>query len=606
MPASSSSSWRRAEENEQAQEEQQGRLHDDQQPRRPPHDANDADDAAPSSPPPPPKATATSPTTSSSSLPIALFYFFYFSSLATFVPFVSLYLRDSAPARLTAAQVGAVASLRPFVSAPAGVLLSALADRRSWHLPLLVAGHALCAVCRALLVPLSGTLAGVVAVTIASEVLGAPVCVVADAAAVAEAGALGYGSLRLWGAVGWGGMSLISGTLLHRGGMGAATAAYLVLAGLALPAAMRVPCGGIAKKKEVVVDDGGGEKRSLAVVDVGDDYGDDDDVARVGRDVAVVPTTTTTTTTTTTPPPPTSVAQLLRREPGVALFLATACLFGVGVGAIGEFLFLHLRDSLGAPEWVMGASLAVTCAAEVPAFRLQPALLKALGVRGALRLVALAYVARTALYAALPTLARGLLGGGHGGGGRFLPPPYVLVLPVEVLHGLCFAVAWATGTAHARRAAPPGCEAELQGWFSGCFFGLGQGVGCLVAGALYGRLGGGEGMFAAVSVGLCVGFAALEACGVWWPWGFGGGGGGGGGAGDQGGEEEEEGAWLRGWTERARVKMRGLMMAGGGDERRQQQSQQQQQQRYRKLEHKNSDAELALVDAGARGRDGGG
>lgn len=508
-------------------------------------------------------------------LPIRAFYFFYFASLATFVPFVSLYLRDSAPARLSAAQVGTVASLRPFVSAPAGVLLAAFADRRSCHAALLVAGHALCALARAALVPSSSSLAAIVLVTIAAEAAGGPVCVIADAAAVAEAGGLGYGSLRLWGAVGWGGMSLLSGSLLHYGGMGGATVVYLALALPALWGAARMPCDRIRKKKEEEKVTGGGDAASPSPP---------------------------------SPQPPSTVLQLLRHEPGVSLFLATACLFGVGVGAIGEFLFLHLRDALQAPEWLMGATLAVTCAAEVPAFRLQPRLLRALGVRAALRLVALAYVLRTALYAALPAMARALVpmvgggGGGGGGGSGAVPtpatplfPPYLLVLPVEVLHGLCFAVAWGAGCLQSRRAAPPGAEAELQGWFSGCFFGVGQGCGCLIAGALYSRLGGGSGMFAAVSGGLAVSFVFLEVLGARWPWAELGGAG----AKRVEGEEEdetEEGAWLlekqegvRSWW---RARLGAALPAPPSS------SSAAERQRYSKLAHKNSDAELALPHVG--------
>jgi len=592
--------------------------------------------------------------------PIRYFYAFYFSSLAAFVPFVSLYLRDSSPARLTAAQVGAVAALRPLVSAPAGVLLAALADRRGWHRPLLVAGHALSAAARAALVLLSGTLAGVVAITVASEALGAPVCVIADATAVAAGGGGGYGALRLWGALGWGLTSLLSGTVLQRGGMGASAAAYLLLAVPALWAAARMPCD-LVRKKEVVASAAAAAAATTGVGsgDEGEELGEHDQVedgddgggkgkgkgaraaaARAAASAAASPRRRPEAAPPLAPPPssvrplappPSSVLALLRRDLGAVLFLATACLFGVGVGGIGEFLFLHLRDSLAAPEWLMGATLAVTCAAEVPAFRLQPRLLRAIGVRAVLRLVAAAYVLRTALYALLPAAARLLPAG-------LRSRAYFLVLPVEMLHGLCFACAWATGTAHCRRAAPRGCEAELQAWFSGCFFGAGQATGCLVAGLLYARLGG-AGMFGALSGMLGLGFAALEVLGARWPWavlvrqggsgGDGGGGefGGGGGvvggvartaAGARGSGEEEdeqppdddaagEGAWQLEVSDRARARWRAVFRGGGGgggrsaaaaaaagaagEGRRPAQS-------YRKLEHKNSDAEMAIVGGG--------
>ncbi len=45
------------------------------------------------------------------------------------------------------------------------------------------------------------------------------------------------------------------------------------------------------------------------------------------------------------------------------------------------------------------------------------------------------------------------------------------VLPVELLHGFTFALAWGTGTAVASRVAPPGLEATTQGLFQGLYFG---------------------------------------------------------------------------------------------------------------------------------------
>lgn len=45
------------------------------------------------------------------------------------------------------------------------------------------------------------------------------------------------------------------------------------------------------------------------------------------------------------------------------------------------------------------------------------------------------------------------------------------VLPVELLHGFTFALAWGTGTAFASKMSPPGLEATTQAAFQGVYFG---------------------------------------------------------------------------------------------------------------------------------------
>lgn len=47
----------------------------------------------------------------------------------------------------------------------------------------------------------------------------------------------------------------------------------------------------------------------------------------------------------------------------------------------------------------------------------------------------------------------------------------VQVLPVELLHGFTFALAWGTGTAYSSWIAPPGLESTTQALFQGLYFG---------------------------------------------------------------------------------------------------------------------------------------
>jgi hypothetical protein len=45
------------------------------------------------------------------------------------------------------------------------------------------------------------------------------------------------------------------------------------------------------------------------------------------------------------------------------------------------------------------------------------------------------------------------------------------VLPVEMLHGFTFALAWAAGTAFVSKIAPPGLETTTQAIFYGLYYG---------------------------------------------------------------------------------------------------------------------------------------
>jgi PPP family 3-phenylpropionic acid transporter len=64
-----------------------------------------------------------------------------------------------------------------------------------------------------------------------------------------------------------------------------------------------------------------------------------------------------------------------------------------------------------------------------------------------------------------------------------------LVLPINLLHGVSFALLWAAGVASADAIAPPGLGATAQGLFAGTVLGLGASLGAFAGGALYDSIG---------------------------------------------------------------------------------------------------------------------
>lgn len=184
--------------------------------------------------------------------------------------------------------------------------------------------------------------------------------------------------------------------------------------------------------------------------------------------------------------------QQLLRTPEAVLFFCQALLIGFGVGNIEGYLFLYL-DELGGSATLMGLSLSVTCAAESAVFYFFPVLLAALGIQRCLHLVFAGFVLRLGAYFSL----------------AWWPSPW-LVLPVETLHGLTFALAWAAGTAYCGRIAPPGLESTVQSLFQGLMFGMGHGLGGLVGGAVYHSLGA-QAVYLAACAVLLAGWAACTA-----------------------------------------------------------------------------------------------
>lgn len=164
----------------------------------------------------------------------------------------------------------------------------------------------------------------------------------------------------------------------------------------------------------------------------------------------------------------------------------------VCIGAIDGYLFVYL-DSLGAPPLLLGSCLAVVCSAEIPVFAFSGHILRALGYHGALQAALAAYCMRLLAYSCLP-----------------LMPSLWMVLPVELLHGVTFGVAWCAGVNHSKSVAPAGLESTVQSLFSGAYSGVGKGMGGLCAGIIY-HWHGGQVLFWSFFVGVVTFWGAITA-----------------------------------------------------------------------------------------------
>ncbi|KAL4546901.1 hypothetical protein Ndes2526B_g07705 [Nannochloris sp. 'desiccata'] len=499
-------------------------------------------------------------------LVLKLWYLFYFASASCLQPFLPLIFRR---AGLDPQHVGTIAALRPWVGLPCGAVLSGIADKYRIHSLILTACFTL-SVCVRLSVSVASTFPTILTVILIADAVNSPTNIIVDAAAIAACSPSSsfsptntngegeaYGRQRLYGAVGWGTFSFISGiaqTWFH----GAAAAAFLlygVLAIATLVPTLRIPWGPLHAKLEEEhlhscaglredVREGGQENSGMNVDGSGCSDGIISNSSNPHKEIGLRGVVSNRSRETSplrhafngihtagrgtlspqkkkqpTPPPPQTTNDLnnppplqqqriknknfcqklgvLLSSPEALLFFSTVTVMGYAVGTIESFLFLFLED-LGGSETLMGLTLTVTCVAETFVFYYASHIMHFLGLDGCLHLCFLAFLVRLGSYA---TLA------------HWKQTPWT-VLPVELLHGLTFGLTWSAGTAKSALISPAGLEATTQSVFQGFIFGLGYGMGGFMAGRKY-NLNGPEAVFRSAFWVVAVGWVVTTGVG-WW------------------------------------------------------------------------------------------
>lgn len=188
---------------------------------------------------------------------------------------------------------------------------------------------------------------------------------------------------------------------------------------------------------------------------------------------------------------PSGIAALLKvsSSPKFLFFITIVFLSGWQNSLIDTFLNVHLSN-MGASGVLMGTARLLTCIAEVPAFRMSGRILKVLGVSGSFALAQLAFVARFLWYAKLDKIAKmgpwyvhchgiprpcrhsrivscswGIISGRLQSitlVATFICRGLWALLPIELLHGITYAVNWSAVSSHCARVAPPGMGSSAQ------------------------------------------------------------------------------------------------------------------------------------------------
>ncbi|KAF6260687.1 major facilitator superfamily domain-containing protein [Scenedesmus sp. NREL 46B-D3] len=381
------------------------------------------------------------------------------SSGAFVVPYIPLLLSQHG---MSATQIGLLAALRPFLAAPSQMVASAVADKRKVHVRLLLFAAVVSCALRSSL-PLADSVVLLFVLLLASEAVGAPVNVLADSTVLSNCKDAGdYGKQRVWASIGWGAASLPAGLLISQAGI---ASGFMVFGLASIPlvcvasqlrynyssataATASAPAPAEQQQHQAALQaPAGAEVHAAGAAD-----------AQQEQEQRQL-----------------SMRQLLQ-QPAVLSFLWKCLLMGFGLGVMGTYEFLWLKQ-LGAPETLMGMALLMNVCTEVPAFQMQGAIMRRMAAPSLLNLVLAATALRLAAYAALPAAGN----------------PWA-VLPVELLHGITFGVGFSTATVYSGKLAPPQLAATFQGMWQATYAGVGAGVGGLLGGLLMERCGG-QGLF---------------------------------------------------------------------------------------------------------------
>ena len=337
------------------------------------------------------------------------FYFSFYGAGAALSPYLALYYQSL---HMGGEQIGilrAIPSLFTMLVAP---LWAGLADATHSHKRLLVLAL-MGTLAAAVGMYLTKTFWALVPVVMLYAMFAAPIMSLVDSSVMAmlQGERARYGRLRLWGAVGWGIMGPLVGVLVERFSLGWAFYGYYLLLGLALFIALGLPIQ--AAKLRSSYWSGFGQ---------------------------------------------------LARNRGWLLFLATMFLYTTGRATLESLLFLHL-DSIGVSTSLMGISLAVASASELPVYFWSDRLLHRFGARNLLLVSMVATVIM-------------LLGVG------WMRAPW-LILVIQLLHGPSFSAMWVASVSLVAEMAPEGMGATAQGIFGSVSMGVGAAVASLLGGVLF-------------------------------------------------------------------------------------------------------------------------
>jgi predicted MFS family arabinose efflux permease len=356
-------------------------------------------------------------------------YFVYFASLSAVHPFLSLLLKDELG--LSARLVGVLLLVKPLVGVVGGAVLCGFADQHRCHRVVLLVSTAISAVAMQCIWWWSSE-GGFGRILTLFSVIGffsAAVSSIVDSLCAHHIKDSGcdetYGQIRLWGAVGWGTFAAVASILVeHASSWTPAFYLHGVFSMVTL-----FTCYSVATHVTFQRQQGNGDERAFL-----------------------------------------EKLNLLGDVGGFRSFVLLCVVFGTTTGAIEGFLFPFLATLPGATETLYGISLSVTCLSESLVFWKAGQLMRWIEGVGVVHICFAAFTVRLFAYMAM----------------KLVNANAWIVLLIEPLHGLTFALTWTWLIDEAKRY---GSSCRLESFCvavaTSAMFGCGYALGGCAAGMAF-------------------------------------------------------------------------------------------------------------------------
>ncbi|RCI03832.1 hypothetical protein CU098_007786 [Rhizopus stolonifer] len=169
---------------------------------------------------------------------------------------------------------------------------------------------------------------------------------------------------------------------------------------------------------------------------------------------------------------PSNMLDLLKRSE-VSLFYLTMMLMGASLNMVTSFLFIYLKQELGASSSQVGLTGLIGSSTELIFFFYSRDLIRLFGIKSLVILGHILTIVRIFMYTVLPRTPAGAS----------------TAIGLHLLNGIAFSALWGAGVVQADELAPPSLQATSQGLLAAMYAGVGAGLGSLVGGTIYGKYG---------------------------------------------------------------------------------------------------------------------
>ncbi|RKP20180.1 hypothetical protein ROZALSC1DRAFT_21628 [Rozella allomycis CSF55] len=148
----------------------------------------------------------------------------------------------------------------------------------------------------------------------------------------------------------------------------------------------------------------------------------------------------------------------------VIMFFVMITLVGISFSVISNYLFIFLSKRVGADTAILGISTPFSIALEVPTFYFSEYVIKRFGIAKMIFTTHLLMILRVVLYMFMPS---------------FVPNAYYM-LPIELLHGISYALLWSAAVAYVQNRAPKGLGSTFQGVLSTLWSNMSSSIGAVL------------------------------------------------------------------------------------------------------------------------------